>query len=58
MIRELCRKYNTTEHTFFRWRTPFGGMNVSEVRRLKELEAENSRLKRLVAESLLVIDGL
>ena len=58
VIRELCRKYNITEQTFFRWRNQFGGLNVSEARRLKELEAENSRLKRMVAEQLLVIDGL
>lgn len=58
VIRELCRKYNITEQTFFRWRNQFGGMNVPEARRLKELETENSRLKRMVAEQLLVIDGL
>ncbi|KEZ00707.1 transposase, partial [Burkholderia sp. MSh2] len=40
------------------WRNKFGGMDVAEARRLKELESENERLKRLIAEQLLVIDGL
>jgi len=57
-IRELCRRYNVTEQTFFRWRNKYGGMDVPDARRLKELESENARLKRLVAEQLLVIDGL
>lgn len=57
-IRELCRRHNITEQTFFRWRNKFGGMEVSDAQRLKTLESENARLKRLVAEQLLVIDGL
>lgn len=57
-IRELCRRHNVTEQTFFRWRNKYGGMDVPDARRLKELESENARLKRLVAEQLLVIDGL
>lgn len=57
-IRELCRRHNITEQTFFRWRNKFGGMEVSDAHRLKTLESENARLKRLVAEQLLVIDGL
>jgi len=57
-IREFCRKQNITEQTFFRWRNKYGGMDVSDARRLKDLESENARLKRLVAEQLLVIDGL
>jgi putative transposase len=57
-IREICRKHNITEQTFFRWRNKYGGMDVSDARRLKELEGENAKLKRLVAEQLLVIDGL
>lgn len=58
MLRELCRKYNITVRTFLRWRNQFIGMNVSEAQRLKKLEAENSQLKRMMAEQLLVIDGL
>ena len=57
-IREVCRRHNITEQTFFRWRNKFGGMDVSDARRLKVLEGENAKLKRLVAEQLLVIEGL
>ncbi len=57
-IRDLCRQHNITEQTFYRWRNVYGGMDVAEARRLKELESENARLKRLVAEQMLVIDGL
>jgi len=54
-IREVCRLNNVTETTFYRWRTKFGGMEVSEARRLRELERENSELKRMVAEQALDI---
>jgi putative transposase len=57
-IREICRKNNITEQSFFRWRNKYGGMEVPDVRNLKGLELENAKLKRLVAEQLLVIDGL
>ena len=57
-IRELCRRHNATEQTFFRWRTKYGGMEVSDARRLKALEGENAKHKRLVAEQVLVIEGL
>ena len=57
-IREVCKRHNITEQTFFRWRNRLGGMGVSDTRRLKDMEAENAKLKRLVAEQLLVIDGL
>ncbi len=57
-IRDVCRRHSITETTFFRWRNKYGGMEVSDARRLKELEHENAKLKRLVAEQLLVIDGL
>ena len=49
-IRELCRKQGITETTFYRWRAKYGGLQVSEARRLKSLEEENRRLKRLVAD--------
>ena len=49
-IRDICREHNITEQTFYRWRTKFGGMDVSEARRLKELERENSELKKMVAD--------
>ncbi|SEC12684.1 putative transposase [Paraburkholderia caballeronis] len=57
-VKDLCKRHNITEQTFYRWRNRFGGMDVAEARRLKELESENDRLKRLIAEQLLVIDGL
>lgn len=57
-IKQVCRRYGVTEQTFFRWRNKYGGMDVSDARRLKELEYENTKLKRLVAEQLLVIEGL
>ena len=57
-IRDVCRRHNLTEQTFFRWRNKYSGMGVSEVRRLRELELENSRLKKIVAEQALAIDGL
>lgn len=49
-VRELCRKYNVTEQTFYRWRKQFAGMAVSDVRQLKTLEKENEELKKVVAE--------
>ena len=54
-IRELCRKHGVSETTFHRWRGKFAGMQVSDARRLKALEDENRRLKRLVAEQALDI---
>ena len=57
-IKALCKKHNISEQTFFRWRNRFGGMDVADARRLKDLESENARLKRLVAEQMLVIDGM
>ncbi len=50
---ELCRKYGISEATYYNWKAKFGGMTVSDAQRLKELEQENSRLKRLLAESML-----
>jgi putative transposase len=57
-IRDVCKQHNITEQTFYRWRNKYGGMDVAESRRLKELESENAKLKRMVAEQMLVIDGL
>jgi len=57
-VRDLCKKHNISEQTFYRWREKYGGMDVPDARRLKELELENAKLKRLVAEQMLVIDGL
>ena len=57
-IRELCKRHNITDQTFFRWRNRFGGLDVPDAKRLKELESENNKLKRLLAEQMLVIEGL
>ncbi len=54
-IREVCREHNITEQTFYRWRRKYGGMDVSEARKLRELERENSEFKRMVAEQALDI---
>ena len=47
---EVCRKLAISEHTYYRWRKEYGGLRMDQAKRLKELEKENSRLKRLVAE--------
>lgn len=57
-IRDLCREAGITETTFYRWRKIYAGMTVSEAHRLKELERENARLKRLLAERDLEVDAL
>jgi putative transposase len=57
-IGEVCRAHGIAENTFYRWRQKYGGMQVSEVKRLRELEQENARLKRLLAESRLEIDAV
>ena len=49
--REICCKHGITEQTFYRWRSKYGGMSVSEARRLKDLEVENRKLKQLLAEA-------
>ncbi len=55
-ISEVCRQHNISENTFYRWRTRFGGMNTNEAVRVRELEKENARLKRLLAERDLEVD--
>ena len=55
---EVIRKYNISDTTFYRWKKLYGGMGVSEVKRLKELERENAKLKKLLAEQMLVNDAL
>jgi putative transposase len=50
---EVCRKHGISQPTFYAWKAKFGGMGVSEARRLKQLEDENARLKKLLAEAML-----
>jgi len=52
-VKELCRKHGFSEASFYLWRGKYGGMDVSDARRLKVLETENARLKKLLAESML-----
>ena len=52
-VKDLCRKHGFSEASYYLWRSKFGGMTVSEAKRLRELEAENARLKKLLAESML-----
>jgi putative transposase len=56
--KEICRQLGITEVTFYRWKTKFGGMNLSDAKRLKHLEDENRRLKKLVADQALDIEAL
>lgn len=52
-IKDLCRRHGFSEASYYLWRSKFGGMNVSDAKRLKALETENTRLKKLLADSLL-----
>ncbi len=56
--KDLCRRHGICEGTFYRWKAKYADMEISEVRRLKDLEAENTRLKRIVANQALDIDAL
>ena len=49
-VRDVCRRHGITETTVFRWRAKYGGVQTAEIRRLKQLEDENRRLKKLVAD--------
>lgn len=51
-VKDLCRRHGFSEASYYLWRSRFGGMGVSDVRRLKDLEAENTRLKKLLAEQV------
>ncbi len=55
-VKELCRRHGFSEASYYLWRSKFGGMTVSEAKRLRELETENTRLKKLLAESMLEIE--
>ena len=52
-VKELCRKHGFSEASYYLWKNKFGGMEVSDAKRLKALETENARLKKLLAETLL-----
>ena len=57
-VRELCRQHGFSDASFYTWRAKFGGMTVSDAKRLRDLEAENTQLKKLLAESLLDAEAL
>lgn len=57
-VSELCRKHGISEPTYYNWKAKYGGMTVSEARRLKALEQENNQLKRLLADAHLDIAAL
>ncbi|NYD80422.1 putative transposase [Ochrobactrum intermedium] len=52
-VADLCRKYGISDATFYNWKAKYGGMEVSEAKRLKALEEENAKLKKLLAEQML-----
>lgn len=56
--KELCRKHGVSDATFYKWRSKYGGMEVSDVRKLKSLEAENAKLKKLLAEQMMDVSTL
>ena len=57
-ILDLCRKHGISDATFYNWRSKYGGMEISDMKRLKDLEEENRRLKKIVADQVLDIDAL
>ena len=57
-VKDLCRKHGFSDASFYKWRAKYGGMNISEAKRLKELESENGKLKKLLAEAHLDIHAL
>jgi putative transposase len=57
-LAEVCRKYEVAENTVYRWRSQYKGMDTSQLQRLRELEAENARLKKIVAQQVLDNDAL
>jgi putative transposase len=57
-VKDLCRKNGFSDATFYKWRSRLGGLDVSEARRLRELESENTKLKKLLAEAMLDIESL
>jgi putative transposase len=58
LVKDVCRKYGISDATYYKWKSKYGGLEVSDVRRMRELEAENSQLKRMYAELSLENQGL
>ena len=57
-VPDICRRLNITSGTFYNWRSKFGGLEVSEAKRLRELETENNNLKRLLADKMLEVEAM
>ena len=57
-MKDLCRKHGFSDAAFYNWRSRYGGMEVGDIRRLRELEGENAKLKKLLAEAMLDIESL
>ena len=57
-VAELCRKYGISDATFYEWHSKYGGLEVSEAQRLRSLETENAKLKRLLADAMLDVSTL
>ncbi len=55
-VKDLCRRHGFSEASYYLWRSKFGGMDVADAKRLKALEIENTRLKKLLAESMLEVE--
>ena len=55
---EVIRKYNISDTTFYKWRKKYDGMTVSDVKRMKDLESENAKLKKMLAEQMLINEAL
>jgi putative transposase len=57
-VADICRQYGVSENTYFRWKSKYSGLELSDLKRMKEIEAENTRLKRIVADQALQIDAM
>ena len=57
-VADVCRSYGVAENTYFRWKSKYSGLELSDLKKMKEMEAENSRLKRIVADQALQIDAM
>ena len=57
-VKEVCRKHGISSPTFYKWKAKYGGLGVSELKRIKELEAENAKLKRMYADKSMEADAL
>lgn len=57
-VKEVCRKHGISSPTFYKWKAKYGGLGVSELKRIKELEAENAKLKRMYADISMEADAL